>query len=144
MARKSTTSSAAKSDGTVKLKAVVPTAKTAAKSEPAKAPRPTIVAAATPVEASEQIKKPEFLDRALARTDVKRRDAKPAIEAAMAELAAILLEGKDVNFPPLGKIKVVKSKDVGEGAQVLTLKMRSMKDGAGQPKIGITSGDDDA
>jgi len=30
-------------------------------------------------------------------------------------------------LPPLGKIKVVKEKDVGEGAKVLTLKLRTMK-----------------
>lgn len=128
MARKSTSSTAKSSSagaettktGTVTLKAVAPTA------------RPKIVTPATPVVAEHQVKKPEFLERALARTDIKRRDGKPAMEAALAELAAILLDGNEVNVPPMGKIKVVKSKDVGDGAKVLTLKMRTMKDGAGQ------------
>ena len=131
MARKSTS---AKSS-TVKLKPVAPAKDASPKAAKAEAPRPTIVGAATPVVAGHQVKKPEFLERALARTDIKRRDAKPAIEAALAELSKILLDGDEVNIPPMGKIKVVKSKDVGEGAKVLTLKLRTMKDGAGQPRI---------
>jgi len=131
MARKSTP---AKSS-TVKLKAVTPAEAKAPKAAAPTAPRPTIVNSATPVVAAHQVKKPEFLERALARTDIKRRDAKPAMEAALAELAKILMDGDEVNVPPMGKIKVVKSKDVGEGAQVLTLKLRTMKDGAGQGKI---------
>lgn len=128
MARKSTKTAAS---STVTLKPVKPKVATKAPAA-AKAPRPTVVAAAKPIAAGNQVKKPEFLERVLEKTDVKRRDAKPAIEAALAELATILMAGDEVNIPPLGKLKVVKSKEVGEGAQVLTLKLRTMKDGAGQ------------
>lgn len=79
----------------------------------------------------EIIKKPEFIDRAVDRTDVKRRDAKPAIEAALVVLAEALVNGEELNLPPMGKLRVVKMKDVGDGAKVLTLKLRTMKDGAG-------------
>ena len=78
------------------------------------------------------LKKPEFIDRAVARTDVKKRDAKPAIEAALAVLAEALENGEELNLPPMGKMRVVKTKDIGEGAVVMTLKLRTMKDGAGQ------------
>ena len=126
MARKAT--STAK---TVKLKTVVPDpvatplAKTAA-------PQTKIVNPAVSVPQGEMIKKPEFLDRAVERTDVKKREAKPAIEAALAVPAVSLINGEELNLPPMGKLRVVKSKDVGEGAKVLTLKLRTMKDGAGQ------------
>lgn len=126
MARKAT--STAK---TVKLKTVVPDpvvtplAKTAA-------PQTKIVNPAVSVPQGEMIKKPEFLDRAVERTDVKKREAKPAIEAALAVPAVSLINGEELNLPPMGKLRVVKSKDVGEGAEVLTLKLRTMKDGAGQ------------
>ena len=76
---------------------------------------------------TEKTKKPAFLERALLRTDVKKRDAKPAIEAALAELSAALLAGEELVLPPLGKLKVVKTKDVGQGAFALTLKLRTMK-----------------
>ena len=78
-------------------------------------------------ENTHKTKKPEFLERALTRTDIKKRDAKPAIEAALAELSAALLAGEELILPPLGKLKVVKSKDVGQGAYALTLKLRTMK-----------------
>lgn len=126
MARKAT--STAK---TVKLKTVVPDpvvtplAKTAA-------PQTKIVNPAVSVPQGEMIKKPEFLDRTVERTDVKKREAKPAIEAALAVPAVSLINGEELNLPPMGKLRVVKSKDVGEGAEVLTLKLRTMKDGAGQ------------
>ncbi len=126
MARKAT--STAK---TVKLKTVVPDpvvtplAKTAA-------PQTKIVNPAVSVPQGEMIKKPEFLDRAVERTNVKKREAKPAIEAALAVPAVSLVNGEELNLPPMGKLRVVKSNDVGEGAKVLKLKLRTMKDGAGQ------------
>ncbi|RYH02861.1 hypothetical protein EU805_09485 [Salipiger sp. IMCC34102] len=83
------------------------------------------------------MKKKEFIDRVLARCGVKKRDAKPAIEATMAELADLLAAGGDLNLPPMGKLKSVKSRDLGNGAKVMTLKLRTMKDGAG-PDTGKT------
>ena len=88
----------------------------------------------------EMIKKPEFTDRAVDRTDVKRCDAKPAIEAALAVLAEALVNGEELNLPLMGKLRVVKMKDVGDGAKVLTLKFRRMKDGAG---LGASPSDND-
>ena len=126
MARKATSTAKI-----VKLKTVVPDpvvtliAKTAA-------PQTKIVNPAVSVPQGEMIKKPEFLDRAVERTDVKKREAKPAIEAALAVLAEALIKDEELNLPPMGKLRVVKSKDAGEGAKLLTLKLRTMKDGAGQ------------
>ena len=121
-----------KPDGTMTLKAVTPP-KVAVK--PVSAPAQTMVKAATPVTTKKLVKKPEFLERAIARTAIKKRDAKPAIEAALAELAALLADGNELNLPPMGKLKLIKSKDIGEGAKVMTLKLRTMKDSAGQPKL---------
>lgn len=126
MARKAT--STAK---TVKLKTVVPDPVVTPLTKTA-APQTKIVNPAVSVPQGEMIKKPEFLDRAVERTDVKKREAKPAIEAALAVPAVSLINGEELNLPPMGKLRVVKSKDVGEGAKVLTLKLRTMKDGAGQ------------
>ncbi|MDG1866960.1 MAG: hypothetical protein P8J00_04255 [Yoonia sp.] len=126
MARKAT--STAK---TVKLKTVVPDPVVTPLAKMA-APQTKIVNPAVSVPQGEMIKKPEFLDRAVERTDVKKREAKPAIEAALAVPAVSLINGEELNLPPMGKLRVVKSKDVGEGAKVLTLKLSTMKDGAGQ------------
>ncbi len=87
---------------------------------------------AVKVESGEMVKKPEFLERVMTRTDVKKSQAKPAIEAALATLAEALMNGEELQLPPMGKLKVVKTRDIGDGAQVLTLKLRTMKDSAGQ------------
>ena len=142
-----TAKSATSADGTVQLKAAAPTARVAVSG--AKAPAPRVVGANVDVPAGESVKKAEFIDRVIARGDLKKKDAKPAIEAALAELADILLAGNELVLPPMGKIKAVKVKDLGEGAQMMTIKLRTMKDGAGQgggpqnAKSGVAVDDDD-
>jgi nucleoid DNA-binding protein len=75
----------------------------------------------------EMMKKPDLLDRVVTRTGLKKRDVKPAVEAALAVMAETLREGTDLNLPPLGKVRVVKTKDLDGGAAVLTLKLRTPK-----------------
>jgi len=103
-------------------------------------PKTKISTPALSVPQGEMLKKAEFIDRAVERGDVKKRDAKPAIEAALAVLSEALMAGEELNLPPMGKMRVVKSKDIGDGARVLTLKLRTMKDGAG---LGATKSDND-
>lgn len=103
-------------------------------------PKTKISTPAISVPQGEMLKKAEFIDRAVERGDVKKRDAKPAIEAALAVLSEALMAGEELNLPPMGKMRVVKSTDIGDGAGVLTLKLRTMKDGAG---LGATKSDDD-
>ncbi len=84
---------------------------------------------ATSVEAAEDaaapIKKGAFLDQVVETTGVKRSDAKMVIEAFLATFVDHLAAGHDVQIPPLGKVKVVKSKPVGKGAAALTVKVRT-------------------
>ncbi|WP_108814908.1 HU family DNA-binding protein [Loktanella sp. Alg231-35] len=87
-------------------------------------PKPTPPAA--PAE-TEMMKKPALFDEVVTRTNLKKRDVKPAVEAALAVIADTLREGTDVNLPPLGKLRVVKSKDLENGASVITLKLRTPK-----------------
>ena len=103
-------------------------------------PKTKISTPAISVPQGEMLKKAEFIDRAVESGDVKKRDAKPAIEAALAVLSEALMAGEEFNLPPMGKMRVVKSKDIGDGARVLTLKLRTMKDGAG---LGASKSDDD-
>ena len=73
------------------------------------------------------MKKPELLDEVVLRTNLKKRDVKPAVEAALAVLGDALRDGAEVNVPPLGKLRVVKSKPLDGGAAVMTLKLRTPK-----------------
>ncbi|MEL6841435.1 MAG: HU family DNA-binding protein [Pseudomonadota bacterium] len=77
-----------------------------------------------------QMKKPELLDAVVARTNLKKRDVKPAVEAALAVIGDALARGEQVNLPPMGKLRVIKSKELGEGAQIMTLKLRTAKNAA--------------
>ncbi len=73
------------------------------------------------------LKKGEVLDKVVAETGIKRSDAKAVVEGFLTLLAAELKEGRDMQLPPLGKIKLVKSKVVGQGATALTVKIRQPK-----------------
>ena len=86
--------------------------------------KPVTEAAAEP---AVLLKKPELLDDVVARTNLKKRDVKPAVEAALAILGDALRDGKELNLPPLGKVRVVKSKDLDGGASIVTLKLRTPK-----------------
>lgn len=90
--------------------------------------------------ATPMMKKPEILDAIVARTNLKKRDVKPAVEAAMAVIVEALRDGTDINLPPLGKLRVVKSKDLDGGAAVLTLKLRTQKNAAAA--AGVVTSDD--
>jgi len=96
---------------------------------------------ATPPKETEEmmIKKPELLDEVVLRTNLKKRDVKPTVEAALAVLGDALRDGVVVNLPPLGKLRVVKSKPLDGGATVMTLKLRTPKDATRAATI-----DDDA
>lgn len=99
----------------------------ARKTTPKATPMKTVPTKAAPVEVGEtpMLKKPELFEEVVARTSLKKRDVKPAVETAMAVIADALRDGKDVNLPPLGKLRVVKSKDLENGAAVITLKLRT-------------------
>lgn len=86
----------------------------------------------TPPETAEiiepvQMKKPELFEAVVTRTGLKKRDVKPAVEAALAVIAEALIKGEELNLPPMGKLRVVKSKELDAGVHVLTLKLRTMK-----------------
>ncbi|PJI91524.1 DNA-binding protein HU-beta [Yoonia maricola] len=80
-----------------------------------------------PADPVTMIKKPELLDEVVARTNLKKRDVKPTVEAAFAVVAEALRDGAVLNVPPLGKLRVVKTKALDGGASVMTLKLRTPK-----------------
>jgi nucleoid DNA-binding protein len=87
------------------------------------------------------MKKPELLDQVVARTNLKKRDVKPAVEAALAVILDALQNGSELNLPPLGKLRLVKTKDLEGGATVRTLKLRTPKHAAAAVAV---AEDDDA
>lgn len=109
------------------------TAKTTAAQKPAikrsptaaKAPvvTPSVVASASAVVAPPELKKKELVDRVVARSGVKKKDAKPAVEAALAVLGEALANGEELNLQPFGKLKINREKVAGNH-RIIVCKLR--------------------
>ena len=73
-----------------------------------------------------ELRKRELVDRVVEKTGLQKSKVKPAVEAAIAVLGEAIMEGRDVTLPPLGKIKLKKTRDAGR-AQVTVAKIRQSK-----------------
>lgn len=70
-----------------------------------------------------RLRKKELIDRVVARSGVKKKDAKPVVEALLAELGDALASEREMVLPPLGKLSVNRQKSLPNG-RVLILKVR--------------------
>ncbi|MCK0103622.1 HU family DNA-binding protein [Pseudohalocynthiibacter sp. F2068] len=70
-----------------------------------------------------ELRKKELIERVVARSGIKKKDAKPVIEAMLAVLGASLADGDDFVLPPFGKVKVKRTKEQ-PGAKVFTCRIR--------------------
>ncbi|KCV83256.1 DNA-binding protein HU [Actibacterium atlanticum] len=71
------------------------------------------------------LRKKDLVDRAVERSGLKKRDVKPAIEAALAVLGESIEAGEGLNLPPFGKVKVVKRKELDRGSVLIARIRRS-------------------
>ena len=69
------------------------------------------------------LKKQELVERIVKASGAKKKDVKLIIEAALGVLGDALSAGEELNLPPLGKMKVNRTRDEGN-AEVLILKLR--------------------
>lgn len=74
-------------------------------------------------EPTEFLRKRDLIERAVERSGLKKRDVKPAVEAALAVMAESLEAGEGLNLPPFGKLKVTKRKELEKG-EVLVARIR--------------------
>ncbi|ARE85169.1 integration host factor subunit alpha [Roseovarius mucosus] len=96
------------------------------------------VAEAIPTDSGPELKKQELIDKVLAKGDIKKKNAKPVVEAVLEVLGEVLAEGREINLPPLGKIKINRVRDMAN-ARIIIAKIRQAKPGAGPD----TEADDD-
>ncbi|WP_335947044.1 HU family DNA-binding protein [Salipiger bermudensis] len=73
--------------------------------------------------AAGELDKKELVDRVVARCGVKKREAKPSVEAALAILGEALAEGRELRLEPFGKLKVSNIKTRGE-KRVINARLR--------------------
>ncbi|TDE40871.1 HU family DNA-binding protein [Antarcticimicrobium sediminis] len=69
------------------------------------------------------LRKKELIAAVLARCEVKRRDAKPVIEAMLAVLGETLATGRGLNLEPMGKLHINRSEEK-RGRRIVVCKLR--------------------
>lgn len=133
--RKSASTSKSRTRATTSRKTSTSLKEIAEAAEPT--PAPELSADTAEDTGSDLMRKKELIEAAVARAGVKKRDAKPAIEAALSILGETLVAGRGLNMPGLGKLKVQNSKDL-EDAQVVNLRLRrKIADGEESDKEGL-------
>ncbi|QOL83128.1 hypothetical protein F3W81_06900 [Pseudooceanicola spongiae] len=78
--------------------------------------------AATPSE-SPELNKKDLIAQVVQRSGVKKKFAKPVIEALLVVLGDAIAEGRELNLQPLGKVKVTNTKSVANG-KVMNTRIR--------------------
>ncbi|WP_158968275.1 HU family DNA-binding protein [Chachezhania sediminis] len=82
--------------------------------------------ATDPAEVVEELKRRDLIDMIVAETGVKKKFAKPVIDAMLAQMGATLAEGRPMNLPPMGKLRVNRSTET-EGATTYFCRVRMPK-----------------
>ncbi|OWU84658.1 hypothetical protein ATO6_12150 [Oceanicola sp. 22II-s10i] len=70
-----------------------------------------------------ELKKRELIDRVVALSGVKKKDAKLVVEATLQVMGEVIAEGRDLNVKPLGKLKVNRIKQ-SNGGTVMNARIR--------------------
>jgi DNA-binding protein HU-alpha len=110
----------ARATTTRKRKTTTTTKSKSARKPAAPKAAPVVVQEKAPVVSAPDLKKIDLVDEVVARSGVKKKFAKPAIEAALAVLGEALAEGRDLNLRPLGKVKIQKTKELANGTVITT------------------------
>lgn len=91
---------------------------------------PAVGTGTGPVDDVPTLRKKELIERVVARCGVKKKDAKPTIEAMLTVLGEALSSGEELNLHPMGKMKVTRVIDK-PNATVMVTKVRRRKETAG-------------
>lgn len=109
-----------------------PAARKSAAKPAAPASRPVVVAERTPEPAQPDLKRQELLAQVVARSDVKKKYAKPALEAALALIGEALAEGRELNLAPMGKVKINRTKQMANGRVIVArIRQNAPRDAGG-------------
>ena len=89
----------------------------------APAPAATVVDAPQPVILGPVLRKRELINLVVTRSGIKKKDAKPVVEAVLATLGEALADGRELILPPMGRMMIRKERMVAN-ARIMTLKVR--------------------
>lgn len=115
---------AAKSAARPKAKAAPAGARAAAVAKPATSAGGSMLR--TAAETQKELKKKELIEAVVERSGVRKKYAKPAVEAMIDILGEAIAEGRELNLQPLGKITRKRTKDT-TNARVTMARIRQSK-----------------
>jgi len=84
----------------------------------------------------------ELVERVSAATGERKQVVRPVVAATIAALNAALARGEELNLPPLGRLRVQRSKETPRG-QSLVLRLRRGS-GAGNPAEPLAAVDEES
>jgi len=87
------------------------------------------------------LKKKELIDLVVERSKIKKKDAKPVVEAMLAVLGETIASGRELNLQPLGKLRINRSTDKGNG-RVIICKLRQSTAGGNPAKSALAAPED--
>ena len=95
-----------------------------------------VVEGPQPVVSGPEMRKKELIDLVVERSGIKKKDAKPVVEATLAVLGEALADARELNLQPLGKVMVRREKEMPNG-RVLVTKIRQSTgvNGAESPDV---------
>lgn len=97
--------------------------KAAPKRAAVKPAAPLVVEDSVPTPVGPELKKPELIDLVVKRSGIKKKDAKPVVEAMLEVLGEAMRESRELNLEPYGKARVNRVKQLS-GARVSVVKFR--------------------
>ena len=103
---------------TAKKTAAAPTSADAESTTSAAAP--VVVDAPEPVISGPMMRKKELVDLVVERSGIKKKDAKPVVEAMLAVLGEAITDSRELNLHPMGKLKVKRVKQLPNGRVMVT------------------------
>ena len=89
---------------------------------------PSVVDAPRSVIAGPVLRKKELIDLVVERASVKKKDAKPVVDAMLEILGEALADNRELNLAPMGKFKVSTEKALANG-RVIRMKGRQGNSG---------------
>lgn len=103
-----------------------------------KDPKKALVDDVEPVE----LTKKELIERMVEQTEMKKGDARRALDAVLTVLGGALAEGANMSAAPLGKIKIARTKDTKNG-QLVVCRIKLKKPEAAEKVDADNTHDDD-
>ncbi|GAA6178008.1 hypothetical protein NBRC116593_39280 [Sulfitobacter pacificus] len=84
---------------------------------------PRVVDAPQPVIIGPMMRKKELIEAVVQRSGMKKKDVKPVVETMLAVLGEAIGDNRELNLPPLGRVKIRREKQLSNG-RVVVAKIR--------------------